>query len=370
MSAIPVEVGRDGGAHKSFGTFGKSERFGKKHKVGMGVHSPEGLHFYKRNALFKNAYLELGKECTQGIGQRSAVLALGSTPHAVGPGSYEIIASAKDAKSPLDGEEYCTTTIKVKLGSSLVPKNMCSPGPHAKYEVRKDLDKHINDPADYKNFPKLSRGARTRYSEDNDGPGPGGYDQHHRTLGGSTVVPSAKTGAHKGDEEESKRLNLRAAPKFGTFGTGERFAYKAVSHSPDGEMYYVHSKIMMAEDYQNASRTCGMGGGQKTDFANPGKIGRNHRTQVSPVTYNPVSSMAKKTSALDGFAMRCTSPVYAGTRGLGAVKRTPKAMESPSPTNMQKRTMSEPGLMRRVDSKEGTADASGVAGADATGSGN
>jgi hypothetical protein len=85
-------------------------------------------------------------------------------------------------------------------------------------------------------------------------------------------------------------------------------------------MYYSHYKPYTAIDYIKDNRSCGLGGAQKTDFANPNKLGINHRSQVSPVTYMPVSSSAKRCSPMDGFAHRCGSPIATACRILAEEK--------------------------------------------------
>lgn len=343
MAAMFVEVGRDSGATANLGTFGKADRFnGNKMRTGPGVHSPHGAAFYQRNQLFKRKD-ELGKECTQGIGNRSQVLAQGSAGPQVGPGSYEIVASAAGPRTSLDGPEYCSTTMKIKLGSSLVPFNSCSPGPHAKYDVRKPMDYYCPN---YPAKERLAHGLRTREVEDDDGPGPGGYEQHAYTIAASCSAPSLK-----GAAGAEAAWNATRAPRRvkSTFGMADRFGNAKVSTcSPNGEYYYAHSKFLTQEDYLAASRTCGFGGGQKTDLANLSKLGKAHLSQVSPVTYFPVSSSAKPTSSLDGFASRCASPVYSACKSMSSPKRrvvTKVSLVSPT------RTAETPKIMHRQPSE-------------------
>merc|ERR1711879_634379 len=79
-------------------------------------------------------------------------------------------------------------------------------------------------------------------------------------------------------------------------------------------MYYDHNNVPSKEDYLSMSRSCTFGRGHKTDFSNPT---RGHRSNVSPATYSPNTSTTMKTSALDGFATRCTSPVHSHCRSTG-----------------------------------------------------
>eukprot|EP00439_Symbiodinium_sp_Y106_P015744 s210_g2.t1 len=60
-------------------------------------------------------------------------------------------------------------------------------------------------------------------------------------------------------------------------------------------------RYLPVPDYMSGNRTCTFGSGNKTDFAN---IYKSHPSDVSPVTYRPVASTAKKTSAFDGLVDR------------------------------------------------------------------
>eukprot|EP00439_Symbiodinium_sp_Y106_P078020 s210_g16.t2 len=121
--------------------------FGQKKVIGRGRDSPNGREFYSHSPLQKLKW-EVGPQCTQGIGGRKGIHDT-SVPSKVGPGSYNIVASAAKSNSPLDGPEYCKTSLGRKLPSTLLPVDMCSPGPHHTYEVRKPLD------AEQQNFNKL-----------------------------------------------------------------------------------------------------------------------------------------------------------------------------------------------------------------------
>eukprot|EP00928_Gymnodinium_smaydae_P047070 TRINITY_DN31403_c0_g1_i1.p1 TRINITY_DN31403_c0_g1~~TRINITY_DN31403_c0_g1_i1.p1 ORF type:complete len:440 (+),score=88.57 TRINITY_DN31403_c0_g1_i1:107-1321(+) len=318
MTCVNVNVGRESGASASMGTFGKADRFPQKLRTGHGMHSPFGKEFYGRNQLFKMPS-EVGKQPSQGIGGRVPLVLKCAGPK-VGPGSYEIIASAASTRSPLDGPDYCTATMKIKLPSSLVPKETCSPGPHHKYEIAKNLDAHCPN---YPHKQKLAHGTRHLYSEDRDQPGPGDYEQHMKTVAHATLCPNFRS------SRGSKSPGLENAVAGGTkkfvkstFGVANRFGKDKKTCSPEGEMFYAHSKFLTSSDYLEDARSCGFGGGNKIDFANPMKLSSSQRLQVSPVTYHPVSSSAKRTSPFDGFAERCASPVQVGCRGLGSPKKS------------------------------------------------
>lgn len=309
-----VEISRDSGAVSSKGTFGKADRFSAKLRVGTSMHSPNGDLFYHRNALFKAKY-EYGAMPTQGIGSRPKLQVVSAGPH-VGPGSYDIVHSAAGKKSPLDGPRYCSMSIGKKLPSTLVPLDLPSPGPHAKYEVRKPLDKHIISHAKE----PLSHGTRAPPPEDRDGPGPGFYSQHFNTVGHITSAPNFRT--RKDSVPGLEATNAGGTKKFmkSTFGCAPRFKEDKKTPAQGGSMYSFHQKSMTSEDYLRAYRSCSMGGSQKTDFSNPMKLSSGHRLQTSPVTYHPVSSSAKKTSALDGFSYRCASPIFSACKAMATHK--------------------------------------------------
>jgi len=307
-------VSRESGLDSKLTTFGVSNRFQTNDKViGRGRDSPNGREFYGRNPLWK-LKSEVGRQCTQGVGVRAEIFDKSSS-RKVGPGSYDIVASAAYPKSPLDGPEYCNTSLHRKLPSKLVPADMCSPGPHHTYEVRKPLDHHLPGYGRQ----NLSYGGRHPFPEDNDGPGIGCNSASFKGMAKSFSTPGGQPGGEK-----------RCVKT--TFGKAERFTAARQSSSPVGEMYYAHSKILDSEDYMAMNRTCGMGGGSKTDFSNPYK---GHRLAVSPVTYKPIASTAKKTSAFDGLTKRMESPTVAYCRSMGCSTRsrsspTPKAFAASS----------------------------------------
>lgn len=318
-----VEIARDSGAVSAKGTFGKADRFNAKVRQGPSMHSPNGDLFYGRNALFKAKY-EYGPSCSQGVGNRPAMTLKQAGPH-VGPGSYDIVHSAAGKKSPLDGPRYCSMSIAKKLPSTLVPFDLPSPGPHAKYEVRKPLDKHIIAHAKQ----PLDHGSRRPPVEDTDGPGPGFYSQHHNTVGHITSCPNFRT--RKDSVPGLEATAAGGTKKFmkTTFGVAPRFKEDKKTPAQGGTMYSFHQKSMTAEDYLRAYRSCSMGGGNKTDFSNPMKLSSAHRLQVSPVTYHPISSSAKKTSPFDGFSNRCASPIYSACKAMATQKKSMSRSASP-----------------------------------------
>mmetsp|Transcript_15611 Transcript_15611/g.27744 ORF Transcript_15611/g.27744 Transcript_15611/m.27744 type:complete len:392 (-) Transcript_15611:131-1306(-) len=318
------EVSRNSGLVGTKGTFGASERFDRAGKViGRGKDSPNGKEFYCRNALFKNDYLEAPRMTTQGMGDRPPLHANGAAPKAVGPGSYNIVASCAKRKSPLDGPEYCSMSIAKKLGSSLVPYNLCSPGPHHDYEVRKPSDAHLPNYG----LPSLSHGTRHPPPEDTDGPMLKYAHNHTKGLAKSISAPALKSETPQPEAGGSKRFVKSTFGMADRFGKGPR-----QTSSPTGEMYYAHSKVWTSEDYLQNGKTCGFGASGKTDFSN---VYHDHRNDVSPVTYNPISSAAKKTSSFDGLTLRSESTTVAYCRAQGFSTKTAAAF-APAPKAIPK----------------------------------
>jgi hypothetical protein len=313
MTGASVEVSRASGLSTGTGTFGKSSRFSANKVTGHGHSSPYGHLFYSRNALFKGP-LEEGLSCSLGIGPRPGMENKGSGN--IGPGSYNIVHSAAGPRSPLDGPEFCSTTIKVKLPSSLTGLPMPSPGPHARYEVRKaDLTAHLPQYAKHK--PLLGHNdPAPKYSGNND-PGPGHYQEHtYKTTALAASCPNLTGG---GDRCMEATGGTKKCLKS-TFGMAPRFSKdKVPNSSPQGERYYAHSKIRGGEDYLSGARSCSFGACGKMDMSNPLKGPRN---DVSPVTYHPERgySCHYKTSPLDGLTQRCISPVHQFAKNLGSSK--------------------------------------------------
>lgn len=307
LVAPVVEVSRESGLISTRGTMGTANRFTTKVAGVVGASSPDGALFYKSNCLFKR-WDEMGPQPTQGVGDRRPLNEPG-IPR-VGPGTYEIISSAAKKRSPFDGPEYCTTTLGVKLPSKLVPADCCSPGPHHKYEVRKPMDSY------FQSFKKesLSHGTRHPAPEDTDGPDIG-Y-AHAHTKSATTSPASKDLGCEGGTKKFIKS----------TFGMADRFRAARQTSSPVGEMFYAHYKFPGHEEYLAGARSCSLGVGQKTDFSNPYK---GHRSQVSPDSYSPITSMAAKTSAFDGLTRRQQSPIATYCKAMAQPKMA-RSMSSPT----------------------------------------
>jgi hypothetical protein len=270
-----VQVSRHSGLAATTGTWGNTSRFPAK-LIGKGCESPRGDTYYREVRLYKKAD-EMGLSTTQGFGKKADFLNRGM-PTAVGPGSYSSLNSVNKSRSPLDGPEFCNTTMKVKLGSSLIQK---TPSPGPTYQVRKEPDTNFPTYA----APRMKHGGRSRFSEDNDGPG-FTYSSHN------VMVKGMKN------------------PIKSTFGMSQRFKDGKGTPTPAGSMYYAHCKIMNGEDYMQAGTTS-LGFGSKVDFSNPFK---GYRNQVSPATYSPAVTMTNATSPLDGFIERsASSPTLRGT---------------------------------------------------------
>lgn len=283
-------VSRQSGQVAGTGTFGKSARFSYKVQ-GPGSQSPSDDLYYSRNRLFKTKD-EVGREATLGIGDRPAYI---SGHRNVGPGSYDVVLSRAKANSPLDGPEFCGRTLKGRLKGALDQHPVISPGPRYNIGYKPGQD-----------LPKYSLGPRTPLVEDHSGPGPGHNFADHLSIGasvGSLSMPDLKGSGNisleaTGGTKRCIRSTFGCAPRFGAKADG-------VSQSPSKDLYYAHSKIWDAETYLSTSRTCSMGGGQRTDF------GAMAQTSASPVSYDYAryTSSAKKTSPIDGFADRGISPV-------------------------------------------------------------
>lgn len=357
LISTSVEVSRASGLHQTgqHTTFGKSGRFSSKVVNCQGASSPVGNHFYSRNQLYKVKMLETDKECTQGIGVRPGAELPGPPPH-VGPGSYNIVSSAAKPRSALDGAEYSTTTMKIKLPSALISKGTISPGPHARYDVRKGLVDHL--PRYATQF--LDHGHRSGDIEDKDQPGPGHYFDDFKSVAVSASCPNL----HGNHEKCMEATGGTKRKVLSTFGMAERFPASTMTSSPVGRYYYAHSSQFTEEDYLKGARSCSFGVSGKTDFTNPL---RGHRSDVSPVTYRPQNgySVALKTSPIDPFASRMNSPVNTfaklsstnsgGNRSRGLFKRNADASPgaASSSGNAPRRTSKAP--------EGAAADSAGVA---------
>jgi hypothetical protein len=193
-----------------------------------------------------------------------------------GPGAYEPCLSTSKAKSPIDGPEYCHTTLKKRLPMKGLGFKDDGPG-HA-YNI--DQSGINNGKPAYTMGGRFKERPRTprKLSDPNAFPG----------IGHEWTHPSPPN----------------CLPK------GERFrASMPPSQSPDKDLYYSHNMkrkgdpktgpLVTADDYIRPHVTPTLGKGQKTNFARIGEGGRNSR--VGPGSYDPLTSAAKSTSAMDGL---------------------------------------------------------------------
>lgn len=325
LSSSSVEVSRASGLSAATGTFGKANRFDVDKVKGQGCSSPYGHLFYHRNQLYKSP-LERGKMCSLGIGARPCPTIPGGPPPCVGPGSYKIVHSAKGRASALDGEEFCSVTMKSKLPSSLTAVSMPSPGPHARYEVRdEDLTKRFPQYAKHK--PLLSHGARHDDGPDRGEPGPGHYLIHaFKSVATSASCPNL----HGAGERCMEATGGTKRCLKSTFGGAPRFSKdKVPNSSPQGDRYYAHSQIWGGEAYLNGARSCSFGACGKTDMANPL---RGPRNDVSPVTYYPESGYAFTGGlqpSLPGLTTRNTSPIAQFSKNPPSTRSAAQQSSSP-----------------------------------------
>lgn len=283
-----VKVSRQSGQVMGNGTFGKSERFNYK-LTGPGSQSPSDDLYYSRNRLFKTKD-EIGREPSLGVGDRPAYI---SGHRNVGPGSYDVVLSRAKNNSPLDGPEFCTRTLKGRLKGALDQAPVISPGPRYNIGYKPGQD-----------LPKYSLGQAIPPVEDHTGPGPGHNFCDHLSIGasvGSLSMPDLKGSGNISLEATGGTKRCVRT----TFGVAPRFSYKHADQSPSKDLYYAHSKIWDAETYLSNSRTCSMGGGQRTDFG----AFSQHTASPASYDYGRYTSSTKKTSPIDGFADRGVSPV-------------------------------------------------------------
>eukprot|EP00927_Polykrikos_kofoidii_P077373 TRINITY_DN74316_c0_g1_i1.p1 TRINITY_DN74316_c0_g1~~TRINITY_DN74316_c0_g1_i1.p1 ORF type:complete len:411 (-),score=13.65 TRINITY_DN74316_c0_g1_i1:207-1439(-) len=298
-----VDCSRDSGAARTFGTFGKADRFSNKAPSG----APNGKEYYVRNQT-GSMPMNAGKTCTQGIGHRPKCEAYPLASPKVGPADYS--ADRPDTK--------LKCSMHRALGSTLVPRHaLVSPGPHAGYHVRRDLDAHFPR---HKKEP-MSHGTRHAFKEDTDGPGPGHYDHTARTIGVTASCPNL----HSNTSTNARTAAAGVKPKC-TFGSVRPSGCSTTSTgSAAGSVYYQYVRWPSAEDYLQNGKSCSFGSDKKTDFANPFRYSKSHRSQVAPTTYKPRASPGAKSSALDGFVPRQPSPVATVSRRM----RTSKMVGSP-----------------------------------------
>lgn len=271
-----MALSRQSGLARNCGTFGKADRFGKAERsVTTGKHSPWGEKYYDRSRLFKSSD-EIGREAGLGVGERPNY----ATGHKnVGPGSYDLVASRAKQRSPLDGPDFCTATIKsrtkVVVGQANPADKEAIPGP-GQYEVRAKAGQGM---------PRYHFGCVVKDFGSAPTKVPGGQVLSRSSSSGPTSMLS------KGSGSKVKT----------TFGMSERNIAGQPNSSPAGELYYSHIKIMQKEDYAKQVRACSLGSGQRTDFS-------FSQHTASPASYGDLTyytSAAKKTSPIDGFAERC-----------------------------------------------------------------
>mmetsp|Transcript_72795 Transcript_72795/g.196951 ORF Transcript_72795/g.196951 Transcript_72795/m.196951 type:complete len:335 (+) Transcript_72795:107-1111(+) len=297
-------ISRSSGLAATAGTFGNATRFPDK-LIGKGCESPRGDNFYSHVQLYRKES-ERGLSCSLSCGPRSRVECR-SSPALVGPGSYSFVGSVTKSRSPLDGPEFCTTTLKAKLGSSLVPKGNVAPSP-ATYNIRRSPDAHL--PA--YGGPRMKYGGRPRSMEDNDGPG-FDYNSHNLKSGAIWMVSPSPRGDLSALESATggSKKHLKS-----TFGTSQRFkdGRGHGSATPSGNMYYAHSRLLNGEDYLTGGGATSLGFGTKVDFSNPLRHSPANKNHVSPASYSPVL-IGGATSALDGFTVRATTSPAMVSRG-------------------------------------------------------
>lgn len=285
-----MKVSRESGQIAGSGTFGKAPRFSYK-VTGHGSQSPSDELYYSRNRLFKTSD-EVGREPSLGVGDRPAYI---SGHRNVGPGSYDPVLSRAKSNSPLDGPEFCTRTIKGRLKGALDQAPVISPGPRYNITYKPGQD-----------LPKYSLGQAFPLVEDHSGPGPGHNFADHLSIGASVGCLSMPDLKKSGGSISLEATGGTKRCVRSTFGMAPRFSTKTMpgDQSPSKDLYYAHSKIWDAEVYMQDSRTCSMGGGQRTDFS-------HSQHNASPASYetNRNTSSYKKTSPIDGFADRGISPV-------------------------------------------------------------
>jgi len=311
LPAQTVDVSRESGSALGT-TFSQSERFNNK-LIGRGRDSPKNKLFYANNNRYPSWHE--GLSCSQGFGARPKVEAEGLPT--VGPGSYDLVASSNGKRSPLDGPQYCSTSIHQQLPSALIPKDHPSPGPV--YQVRKPLD-HGRP---HYGRERLSHGGRHNYPEDTDNPEM--LNPQNYTVAASASCPNliGNPLSQPGGTKQCLKT---------TFGTSDRFKSVKQSSGPSGGRPLKMGTgcqdkksvgLSTCEDYLSKSRSCSFGSGQRTNFANPY---RGHTMAVSPVSYFPVASQVGKTSSFDGQASRCVSPIFSFSKSLNSTKVLPAAV--------------------------------------------
>lgn len=311
-------MSRESGMLNSSGTFGKGHR---SDPGGLKTGAPSGDVYYSRHEKDVNPFFHGGKKCGPGVGGRSEPDPWERSGKEVSPDSYSSLVSPTKKKSPMDGAKYCTMTI-----AEVGPTTQCilhqdklirKLPTHAMYQIRKDLD---HDQKHFKKAP-MAHGTRHRILENDDGPGPGMYEQSFGNFG-SKYRPKTTGSAKEKPADKAKSADKVMKPETPkcTFGNATRFkvgsGMEQKSCSPNSHSYYAHFSFPTAENYMEKSKTCGFGGGEKTDHSNELKTPKNHQSQVSPNTYFPDDSAkgAMRSSMINGFSERCVSPILTGSR--------------------------------------------------------
>lgn len=260
----PCVVSRHSGLRSDCGTFGKKPRFAKNELKGNeGKHSPWGEEY------FAHSQSTPGFSRKAGIGFGSRPGYIRGMPN-VGPATYTPVTSVAKWRSPLDGKNYCTTTMKIRtkvvVGAVSPHEEARKPGPI--YDTREDMGKNGHGP-------KIGLPV----------------NNHEEPVVGALYDTSIGMG-HNRNQCKS------------TFGLAQRFDTEGksrTSQSPDGFKYYSHSH--QTNDYCKHAKACSMGSGEKTEWA------KAAQTSAGPASYYPVPSASKCTSSLDGFTLRMLSPV-------------------------------------------------------------
>jgi len=298
-SDINIAVSRQSGLVSTCGTFGKKTRFSADRLLSdEGVHSPWGNAYYK-NATGKDSHGS--KAAGMGFGSRPPYVK--GMPH-IGPGSYSPITSAAKPASQLDGKKYCTLTIKgrqkVVVGAVSPHEEALKPGPGT-YTLPSEVCGEYVNRNGRKNWvgpkaPKMGIQLPSKMSS---------------TCNDIMYDVSTKLGTNG-------RMAFNDPKKSSTFGFTKTKNDNSDSQSPAGNLYYSHVKL--TTDYSKVAKASGMGSGER-----PPLLRAQHN--LSPVSYQPMTSAAKQTSSIDGFAARHLSPITQ-FGGISSLKRRAQVEEN------------------------------------------
>eukprot|EP00397_Hematodinium_sp_SG-2012_P045741 GEMP01051480.1.p1 GENE.GEMP01051480.1~~GEMP01051480.1.p1 ORF type:complete len:276 (+),score=39.21 GEMP01051480.1:80-907(+) len=142
---------------------------------------------------------------------------------------------------------------------------------------------------------KLKSRVNIEAPVDYSAPGPGQYEipttlHDCRTCAIHPPLPYILQPFHEVSQMDSAE---QARHMNSTFGTGDRSAKPLQTSTPDGNLYYCHSKILTGDDYQKHSRSCNFGKGRRTAVG--------YSDHDAPINNNVTLCMARSWSALDGF---------------------------------------------------------------------